>query len=215
MCNYITNKSQNSNKVNFFILTETPFQGNILLTYTSYFVAVNTVQQHQSQEFTNLYDTHVDAIYRFIFFKTSNQTLAWDLTQECFLKMWQYVRTEEREAIKNQKAFLYTIARNLVIDHWRQKEKSATIDLEEVAFSIPDGNDMHANTVLADDIAQMMKLLDGLPIHHREILTMRFTEELSFSEIAKIMGKSAVSVRVEAHRAIKKLKKIAEEKKNA
>lgn len=176
---------------------------------------MNTVQQRQSQEFTNLYDTHVDAIYRFILFKTSNQTLAWDLTQECFLKMWQYIRTGEKDAIVNKKAFIYTIARNLVIDHWRQKDKAATVDLEEVAFTIADSNDLHANTVLADDIRNMMKLLDKLPVHHREILTLRYTEELSFDEIAGVLGKNTVSVRVEAHRAIKKLKQIAQQTKRA
>jgi len=172
------------------------------------------IQPHQqlSQEFTDLYDAYADAVYRFIFFRTSNQALAWDLTQECFLKMWEYVRDGKREKVKNQRAFLYTIARNIVIDHWRQKEKQTTIDLEEVAHAIPDGNDMHEKTVLKDEIGNMLKLLKLLPEHHREILTMRYTQELSFSEIAGILSKSAVSVRVEAHRAIKKLKRMAQTK---
>ena len=172
------------------------------------------IRPHQqlSQEFTELYDAYADAIYRFIFFKTSNKTLAWDLTQECFLKTWEYVRNGKHETIKNQRAFLYTIARNIVIDHWRQKEKQATTDLEEVAYAIPDGNDIHEQTVLMNDIGNMMELLEQLPGHHKEILILRYTQELSFSEIAKILGKSAISVRVEAHRAIKKLKHIAQTK---
>ncbi len=173
---------------------------------------MNTAHKHLSQIFTELYDANVDAIYRFILFKTSNRTLAWDLTQDCFLKMWRYVRDQQHGTIVNQRAFLYTIARNIVIDHWRQKEKQATTDLDEVAYAIADGNNVHDQSVLLNDIENLMKLMDELPGHHKEILILRYTEELSFSEIAKILGKSAISVRVEAHRAIKKLKHIAQTK---
>lgn len=128
--------------------------------------------------------------------------------------MWQYVRDQKHGTIKNQRAFLYTIARNIVIDHWRQKEKQATTDLEDVAYILADGNDVHAKTVLLNDIENLMKLLELLPGHHKEILTLRYTEELSFAEIARILNKSVIAVRVEAHRAMKKLKKLANSKTN-
>lgn len=156
-----------------------------------------------------LYDQYSDAIYRFMLFKISDRDLAWDLTQDCFMKTWHYFTTKEHE-VENKKAFLYTIARNLVIDHWRQKEKKATIDIDLVAHTIEDSNDLHANTVLQDEIRSLMGLLDELPEDDREILVMRYAEELSFDEIAKARGKSNVAMRVQTHRALKKLKTIAQ-----
>lgn len=155
-----------------------------------------------------LYDQYSDAIYRFIFFKVSDRDLAWDLTQDCFMKAWQYFSTKEN-AVDNKRAFLYTIARNLVIDHWRQKEKTATIDIDLVANSIEDGNDLHAQTVLQDEIRSLMGLLHELPEESRDILLLRFADELSFDEIARATGKSNVAARVQTHRALKKLKTIA------
>ncbi|OGD23807.1 hypothetical protein A2Z10_01600 [Candidatus Azambacteria bacterium RBG_16_47_10] len=156
-----------------------------------------------------LYDEYSDAMYRFMLFKVSDRDLAWDLTQDCFMKTWHYFATKEHE-VENKKAFLYTIARNLVIDHWRQKEKRATIDIDLVAHTIEDGNDLYATTVLQDEIRSLMGLLNKLPEHDKEILVMRYAEELSFDEIAKTTGKSNVAARVHAHRALKKLKMIAQ-----
>lgn len=159
-----------------------------------------------------LYDQYSDAIYRFMLFKVSDRDLAWDLTQDCFMKAWHYFTTKE-QAIENKKAFLYTIARNLVIDHWRQKEKKATIDIDLVAHTIEDGNDLHADIVLQDEIRSLIGLLNELPEDDRDILVMRYAEELSFDEIAKATAKSNVAVRVQTHRALKKLKTIAQKHK--
>lgn len=155
-----------------------------------------------------LYDQYSDALYRFMLFKVSDRDLAWDLTQECFMKTWQYFENKGH-AVANKKAFLYTVARNLVIDHWRQKERTSTIDIDLVTNSIEDGNDLHANTVLKDEIQSLMELLNELPEESKEILVMRYAEELTFDEIAKATGKSNVATRVQAHRALKRLKKIA------
>lgn len=156
-----------------------------------------------------LYDQHSDAIYRFILFKISDRDLAWDLTQDCFMKAWHYFSLKERE-IANKKAFLYTVARNLVIDHWRQKEKTATVDIDLVAHTIEDGNDLHKKTVVQDEIRSLMKLLDELPEESKNILLLRYAEELTFDEIAKATGKSNVAVRVQTHRAMKRLKALAQ-----
>ena len=73
-----------------------------------------------SSDFNKLYRERVDSIYRFVFFKVSDKDLAWDITQECFLKMWRQI--QDGAEVKNSNALLYAIARNLVIDYWRQKD---------------------------------------------------------------------------------------------
>ncbi|MEK7494091.1 MAG: RNA polymerase sigma factor [Patescibacteria group bacterium] len=163
----------------------------------------------QGMEFMALYDRYSDSIFRFMLFKVSNRETAWDLTQECFFKTWQH-STNDNKTITNQKAFLYTVARNLVIDHWRAKAKHATVDIEAAAYVIDDGNDVHREAVLRDEAQYLMRLLQNLPEESREILTLRYTDGLSFEEIAAITGKSNIAIRVHTHRALKKLKILAE-----
>lgn len=161
----------------------------------------------KSELFIEMYDQHVDPIYRFILLKVSNKDLAWDIAQECFLKAWQYQKDNDYE-IKNYRAFLFSIARNMIIDHWRRKDRTATIDLEEVAFTLEDAGNLHEETSVKHETLELMKFINQLPEHQKEILLLRYIEDLPFSEIAKIIGKSAVSARVEAHRAVKKIKKL-------
>lgn len=164
----------------------------------------------KSASFVEMYDQYADVIYRFALFKVSDRELAWDIAQECFLKMWRQMQNEEKE-IKNQKSLLFTIARHLIIDHWRQKEKHKTIDIEEVMFTLGDDKDLHRQSILKEETGAIMRQLDKLPAHQKEILILRYTEDLPFYDIAKITGKSLISVRVEAHRAIKKLKLLVNE----
>ena len=159
------------------------------------------------KEFLDLYDQHANSIYRFILFKVSNADMAWDLAQDCFMKVWEYWSRKPGE-IANPKAFLFTVARNLVIDFWRARARTQTVELdtETMDVAIDVGNSAHDRLVLRDEIQEVMQLLDRLPPDDREVLTLRFTEELSFREIAHITGKGEIAVRVQAHRAIKKLK---------
>lgn len=155
-----------------------------------------------------LYDQYSDSIFRFMLFKVSNRETAWDLTQECFFKTWQRFM-KNPTVIANKKAFLYTVARNCVIDHWRGKEKHATVDIEAASYVIDAGNDVHHEAVVQDEARYLIRLLKNLPEENREILTLRYTEGLSFKEIAKITGKSTIAIRVQTHRALKKLKLLA------
>lgn len=162
----------------------------------------------QGKEFMALYEKYSDSIFRFMLFKVSNRETAWDLTQECFFKTWQHI-TNDKKAITNQKAFLYTVARNLVIDHWRAKAKHATVDIEAASYVIDDGNDVHREAVLQDEARYLLRLLKNLPEESRDILTLRYTDGLSFEEIASITGKNNIAIRVHTHRALKKLKALA------
>lgn len=163
--------------------------------------------KHSSDEFIALYDQYSDSVYRFILFKVSNKDTAWDLTQDCFTKAWEYW-SGARGTVANPKAFLFTVARNLVIDHWRARGRAQVISIEEHEIDMQDtrSNDAHTQSVMGDEARQVLSLLSRLPEADRELLTLRFTEELSFSEIAKITGKSAIALRVQVHRAIRKLK---------
>lgn len=159
-----------------------------------------------NNNFTELYRERVDSIYRFVFFKVSDKDLAWDITQECFLRMWR--QGQNGAEIKNNKALLYAIARNLVIDHWRRKGREQTVALDDVEYTLQNDDDLFERQVVEEEIKSLLACVDQLPENHREVILLRYVGGLSYSEIARVIGKNPVAARVAAHRAVKSLKKI-------
>ena len=92
-----------------------------------------------SSAYGEIYDKYIEAIYRFVYFKLGNREEAEDVASEVFLKAWQYLTDSNKREIRNIRALLYSIARNAVIDCYRQRAKHSTVDLERV--SVSSGND--------------------------------------------------------------------------
>ncbi|OGY46661.1 MAG: hypothetical protein A3J65_04685 [Candidatus Buchananbacteria bacterium RIFCSPHIGHO2_02_FULL_45_11b] len=160
--------------------------------------------------FAQLYDLYLTPIYRFIYFKVSTRQDAEDLTSEAFLKIWQYI-TESEEEIENLRALLYRIARNLVIDFYRQKARAAFVRDEEVLENIADEKQQNLLSQIDVEIGLngIQKVLRQMKDEYREVIVLRFIDELSISEMAKILNKSKGSIRVLLHRALKVAKKIS------
>lgn len=161
-----------------------------------------------------LYDIYVEQIYRFIYFKVSSKEEAEDLTAEVFLKTWQYIREMGADAIDNLQAFLYQTARNTVIDFYRtrgarlisQDERSETSD-DQLKMDLADEKqDVLQKVQLASDVEEVKKALQNLKEEYREVVVLRFIEEMSVAETAEILGKSRGAVRVLLHRAIGELR---------
>jgi len=162
------------------------------------------IKKKDPEAFTQIYDLYVTPIYRFIYFKVATKQDAEDLTSEVFLKIWQYA-TETEETINNLRALLYKTARNLVIDSYRRKARQDLTQDDEVLNNIEDKRQQ--NLLSQIDTEFEMKnielILRKLKDEYREVIILRFLEELSISEIAKILDKSKGSVRVLLHRALK------------
>lgn len=163
------------------------------------------------EEFLSAYDKYSASILKHIYFRVSEQKLAEDLTQEVFLKTWDYIRTGEVKEIKYLKAFLYRVATNLVIDHYRGKSKMF-ISIEAAAEEGIEFNEVsevatqEKETDVSLDRKVMKKYLGELKDEYRQVLIYRYINDLEIGEISEITGKSAISVRVLIHRALKKLK---------
>jgi len=158
---------------------------------------------NQRKIFSSIYDKYVDKIYRFIFIKVSSQEIAEDLCSETFLRGWQAFK--EREDIENPPAFLYQIARNLIIDHYREKGKAKIVSAEYTPIVDP-REDLEEKAVLGSDIDNIRTALVSLDGEYQDVIIYRYLDELSISEIAKIMEKSEGAVRVTLHRALKTLR---------
>lgn len=168
---------------------------------------VAEVQQGSEQAFASLYDEFADRIYKFISFKTSDPEHAEDLLQEVFVKAWHGCKKLELKDL-NFSAWLYTVASNTVNDHFRKVyRRPQTVSLDPI-FDTAADNDTSDLVNSSLDAVLLHKALSELPINYKQVLELRFIQELSVEETAKVLKKNSVSVRVLQHRAMKKLERI-------
>jgi RNA polymerase sigma-70 factor (ECF subfamily) len=162
-----------------------------------------------SVAFGVLYDRHLPAIYRFILLKVGGaKGEAEDLTHEVFLNAWRNVGHYEFKGFPFT-SWLYRIARNAVIDHYRTAKKNINLDAvpEEVFAERSDvGERLDASFAAAEIRVHLAKLE---PVY-QDVLIMKFVEELTNREIAAALQKSEGAIRVIQHRALKQLKKSIE-----
>lgn len=167
---------------------------------------VKRVQKKDKEAFGEIYNLLFKQIFRYLYFSVRNKELAQDLTQDTFFKAWKSVSSGSTSN-GSFKSFLYTIARNLVIDYYRKK-KEVSLDSvgEYVDHILVEGPE---DLIAQDEEKEMVnKALSKLNDNERQFIVLRFFEELRFSEMARILDKGEGSVRVATHRVLKKLKGI-------
>jgi RNA polymerase sigma factor (sigma-70 family) len=149
--------------------------------------------------FGRLYDAYVKRIYRFVYFKLQSTEEAQDVTSEVFLKLWQYLQTENK--VSHLGALLYQISRNAIIDHRRKMRPEARIDASEQLLDMPDISGL-ANIYRSAELSQVLTAVKLLKDEYREVLTMRYIDGIPPTEIAALLGKKPGHVRVLLHRAL-------------
>ncbi|MCK4540203.1 RNA polymerase sigma factor [Candidatus Parcubacteria bacterium] len=169
------------------------------------------LKQKDKEAFIKAYDNYINDIYRFIYFKVGSKEDAEDITSQVFLKSWDYIQNNDLLEYKTIKAFFYRVARNIIIDHYRGKNTQAniSIDNKENQIDIIDEKvDLGKEVDLKNDIKNLQQAMRELKDEYREVLMLRYINELSIKEIAEILDKSKGNVRVLIFRAIKALKNI-------
>jgi len=154
--------------------------------------------------FSKIYDNYVEKIYRFIFFKVSSKEIAEDLTSETFLRGWKTFKNEKNN-IENPPAFLYKIARNLVIDYYREKGKFQVVSAENTALIDPRTN-LEEKMITNSDLEMVKKALFNLKDEYQEAIIWYYLDGLSISEIAKLLDRTEPATRVLISRALKALR---------
>ncbi len=183
---------------------------NILDTYLLFRIRV----RRDPDAYAELYDRYVKSIYRFAFLKVSTKEQAEDITSETFLRTWQYLQ-EAKEPIKNARALLYRIARNLIIDLYR-RDPGRTVSLGAVTFSEDETSTSSTEQFSDDakgraliearaDIALVLEKIARLKTDYQDVLTLRLIDGLSYADIGAVLDKPVGHVRVIHHRAMKAL----------
>lgn len=165
-------------------------------------IKIHQFKDHKSFEL--LYDQMVDPLYRFIYLKVNSKEIAQDLISELFLKAWKDL-TNRKEPVKYLKSYLYTVARNLVIDYYRSAQKQRELALDE-SIEIP-VESSETEVIVKLEGEQIITVIQTLKDSYKEVLILKHVQELSLSEIARIIEKTPVATRVLLHRANQALKR--------
>ncbi len=160
---------------------------------------VRKAQSGDSAGFAMLYDFYIDKIYRFIFYKTFSKEGAEDLTSDVFTKAFQKINSYD--STKGPfGAWLYRIARNAVIDHYRTRKAHVPID-DMFDIASDDRTVEQKDAIMA--LEKVSEYLKTLTPKQREIITLRIWEERSYKEIAEIVGGTEASVKMAFSRSIR------------
>jgi RNA polymerase sigma-70 factor (ECF subfamily) len=154
--------------------------------------------------FGEIFDRYHKSIYRFIYFRVGFEETAQDLTSIVFTKLLERLSQSKLSFLSfHLRGYLYQIARNVIVDYYRSKDKEELpliYNEEEVSF-ISEKRLMDK----AVSNAELEYSLKSLPPDIREVVILRYIEDLSIKEVAKIVDKTPEAVRVIIHRALKRL----------
>ncbi len=162
------------------------------------------------EKFLKIYDEYADAIFRYCYFQTSDREKAKDIAQNTFIKVWTYMSSGENK-IEHVKAFLYQVARNTVIDDRRKKKDFSLDKMIDDGFDFANEKDLKEEIEMIFEGEKALETIKKLEEKYSEIITLRYVEDLSIKEIAKITNETENNVSVRIHRGLEKLKIILNE----
>lgn len=150
----------------------------------------------ERERFAELYDAYADRIYAFVYARVSHRETAEDLTSTVFMKALDKVESFKGGSFS---AWLYRIARNTVIDHYRTNKP--TVDLDAITEPSAATN-LETDTHHRDLLARVEERLKLLKPEHQEIVKLRVWDDLPYATIATIVGKSEAAVKMSFSRAV-------------
>jgi len=153
------------------------------------------------EAFGELYSIFLDRIYRYVFYQVRDRMTAEDITEEVFVKAWQAIGScKGKEATFS--AWLYRIAHNHMIDTLRNKQKYTSIEMENII----DDSDPKVEIETALDRQELLAAVADLPQNQKEVIILKFIEELDNREISQVLGKREGAIRILQMRALTNLR---------
>jgi len=170
---------------------------------------------HTAEDLTEAFHLWNEPIFRTMYARTGQRTVAEDLAQETFMKAWSKCQTFNPEKA-SLKTWLFSIAMNTMRDFFRSEKNRKIIELPE---DLSDESDMRGDYRKSEEVTFVFRELRSFPQRDQELLTLRYVQGLSHLEISRILKMSETATKVAMHRALKKLRtrcnnrmKFAEEK---
>jgi RNA polymerase sigma-70 factor (ECF subfamily) len=167
---------------------------------------MNEKSAQKENDFQNIHEKYFEKILNYAKFRVKDLETAEELAQDVFLSLWQFVRENGSESIKNKKKFLYTVARNKIIDHYRSRKSEASLDdVGEHHLAAAPRQEKKVDNDL--NMAYVKKALRGLDKKYKNMIVFRYFKQMSIEEICRATGKSPNHVSVLIHKGVKLLGK--------
>ena len=158
-------------------------------------------------DFHTMYQRYAADVNRFVLYLSGDASVAEDITSEAFVRAWTAPANIRTATVK---AYLFTIARNVYLQMFRKEPLLSEVD-DRIADPTPDPLAQASNR---EELDHVLQDLHELPEVDRAALLMRAQDELSYREIAAILGITLASVRVKVHRARIKLNLLRQSKED-
>ncbi len=172
---------------------------------------ISRSKQGDEEAFGQLYDCYAQRIFRYVRIKIQNREEAQDVVQEVFTKAYLGLKHLEIENL-NFTAWLYRIASNTINDHFRKRySRPEPVEIDETV-DIQDGTSLLEEVSIGSDLEIVRASFKQLPVIYRQVLELRFFQDLTLAEVATALGKSNLAVRILQHRALKKVQGILKDK---
>lgn len=153
--------------------------------------------------FGSLYEHYLEPIYRYVYYRVGDEMEAEDLTEMVFLRAWEALpRIRRQGGIRNFQAWLYRIGHNLIVDHHKRKKPDEIREEGSVSKGLAI-EEMVANRL---DSRMLVDLISRLDDRLQEVVILRFINQMSHLETAKMLGLKENHVRVLQYRALKQLR---------
>ncbi len=153
--------------------------------------------------FGDLYDFYLPRIYGFVYRRVQDRCVAEDLTSMTFQRALENVR---RSDFRNESfgGWLYRVASNVVVDHVRRDRRYISLSDFD---AVEEPGDLALDALAAAlDRDQLRRAILQLPKNHREVLVLRFYDDLDVPEICTVLGCSREALAVRVHRALRALR---------
>ncbi|HEY0964615.1 MAG TPA: sigma-70 family RNA polymerase sigma factor [Candidatus Paceibacterota bacterium] len=168
----------------------------------------NDIGDHEAR-FLKAFDEYQEPLFRHAFLRVNNREKAIDLVHDTFTKVWSYLKGGYE--IETFRPFLYKVLNNLIIDEYRRRKESSLDALLEVegvdegSFDELKENSVDTLTATIDG-GKAFELLAELPVQYREVIVLRFVDQLGPREISELIEESENVVSVRIHRGLKLLR---------
>jgi len=155
------------------------------------------------EAFDQLYEYYLPKIYGYLINRTGDKDLAEDLTSQTFIKAMSKIKSYKDQG-KSFGAWLYGIAHNNLIDYFRKHKASTIFDLNRLESEAS----AEKAAIESEHKKILLKAMSELPDQYQEVLSLKFFEELTNSEIAEIVGTKKENIALKVHRSLKALEKV-------
>lgn len=162
------------------------------------------------KHFFRVYEDEADALFRFVSFRMADREKALDIVQESYFRLWKVMVEKKPDNIR---AYLYRIARNLLIDEYRAKKDVTSLEtLVEAGFDIKKEEGINSHDKL--DLQNALQSLRALPEKYREALWLRMVEGWAVQDIASSLDETESNISVRIYRGMKLLRKALDDRQN-